>query len=81
MDRAAKLRTGTGEADYGPITMPGQLDVIAGQLDRGARPRRHARWSAAADSVRPPFVDPVVLADVPADCAAMTEETFGPTVT
>ena len=60
--------------------MPGQLAVIADQLtealDRGARALVGGR-----DSVRPPFVDPVVLADVPADCAAMTDETFGPTVT
>lgn len=77
VDRAAKLRTG---ADYGPITMPKQLDVIAGHLteafDRGATALVGGR-----DSVHPPFVDPVVLTDVPADCAAMTEETFGPTVT
>jgi acyl-CoA reductase-like NAD-dependent aldehyde dehydrogenase len=80
VDRAAKLRTAAGDADYGPITMPGQLEVIAGQLtealDRGARALVGGR-----DSVHPPFVDPVVLTDVPADCAAMTEETFGPTVT
>jgi aldehyde dehydrogenase (NAD+) len=30
--------------------------------------------------VHPPFADPVVLVDVPPDCAAVTEETFGPTV-
>jgi aldehyde dehydrogenase (NAD+) len=32
------------------------------------------------ESVRAPFVDPVVLVDVPEDSDAVTEETFGPTV-
>jgi acyl-CoA reductase-like NAD-dependent aldehyde dehydrogenase len=34
-----------------------------------------------ADSVRPPYVDPVIVADVPEDSPAVREETFGPTVT
>jgi succinate-semialdehyde dehydrogenase / glutarate-semialdehyde dehydrogenase len=32
------------------------------------------------DSIRPPFVDPIVLADVPEDCSAVREETFGPVI-
>jgi aldehyde dehydrogenase (NAD+) len=32
------------------------------------------------DSVRAPYVEPVVLADVPEDSLAVTDETFGPTV-
>src|SRR5207302_4871884 len=32
------------------------------------------------ESVRPPYVEPVVLADVPEDSTALTEETFGPTM-
>ncbi len=79
-DRARTIRTGPGAgAHYGAIAMPGQLEVIARHigeaLDRGARALVGGRGS-----VRPPFVDPVVLADVPADCAALTDETFGPTV-
>ena len=31
--------------------------------------------------MRPPFVHPTVLVDVPEDAAAVREETFGPTVT
>jgi aldehyde dehydrogenase (NAD+) len=78
--RAATLRPG-GEpnARYGPITMPSQVDVIAGQIDdalsRGGRAVLGGR-----QSVRAPYVDPVVLADVPEDSTAVTEETFGPTV-
>ncbi len=34
-----------------------------------------------ADPVRPPYVEPVVLADVSENSRAVTEETFGPTLT
>ncbi|HTZ42382.1 MAG TPA: aldehyde dehydrogenase family protein [Jatrophihabitans sp.] len=64
---------------YGPITMPRQLEVIAGHiadaLDRGGRALVGGR-----ESVRPPYVEPVVLADVPAESSALTDETFGPTL-
>jgi hypothetical protein len=33
-----------------------------------------------SDSVKAPFVEPVILCDVPEDSIAMTEETFGPTI-
>jgi acyl-CoA reductase-like NAD-dependent aldehyde dehydrogenase len=77
-DRARQVRAGDGEgAAYGPITMPGQLDVIrrhlADALERGARP-----LVGGLESVREPFVDPVVLVDVPEDAPLMREETFGP---
>ena len=32
-------------------------------------------------SIRRPYIGPVILADVPEDSRAVTEETFGPTVT
>ncbi|MPZ88893.1 MAG: aldehyde dehydrogenase family protein [Nitriliruptorales bacterium] len=67
------------EAHYGPITMPGQINVISRHLndalDRGAR-----ALVGGAGSVHPPYVDPVVLVDVPAEAPAMCEETFGPTL-
>lgn len=75
--RASSVEAGTS---YGPITMPGQLKIIErhvnAALDAGARAIVGGRGS-----IRPPFVDPVVLVDVPADAAANTEETFGPTLT
>ncbi|MFD8529176.1 aldehyde dehydrogenase family protein [Streptosporangium canum] len=74
--RARKVRAGE---DYGPITMPAQLDVI----------RRHIRDAVAGgravlggpESVRAPFVDPVIVEDVPEESASVREETFGPTLT
>jgi aldehyde dehydrogenase (NAD+) len=79
--RASKLRSGDDRtADMGSITMPRQVDVIRGHitdaLERGA-----TAVVGGAHSVRPPYVDAVVLVDVPADAAAEQEETFGPTLT
>ncbi len=79
--RALALRPGDDRwASYGPITVPDQIDVIRRHIDdalaRGAR-----AVVGGPESVRPPYVDPVVLVDVPADAAAEQEETFGPVLT
>jgi aldehyde dehydrogenase (NAD+) len=80
VEKAKKLRPG-GEADahFGPITMPKQVDVIqshvADALERGGR-----AVVGGLESIRPPYVEPVVLVDVPDDSTAVTEETFGPTL-
>jgi acyl-CoA reductase-like NAD-dependent aldehyde dehydrogenase len=78
VSRAAGLiQAGT---QYGPMTMPGQVDVvrrhISDALARGGR-----AVVGGPDSVQPPYIQPVVLVDVPEDSAAVQEETFGPTVT
>jgi acyl-CoA reductase-like NAD-dependent aldehyde dehydrogenase len=80
-DRMSGIRPGEDrEADYGPMTLPGQVDVverhIADALARGGRP-----LVGGLASIRKPFVGPVVLTDVPEESRAVTEETFGPTVT
>jgi aldehyde dehydrogenase (NAD+) len=77
--QAASLRPGSDRAaDYGPITMPGQLDVIrrhiAGALADGGR-------ALTGGGVEGALVEPTVLVDVPESSAAVREETFGPTVT
>jgi acyl-CoA reductase-like NAD-dependent aldehyde dehydrogenase len=76
-ERARTLRPGT---EYGPATMPAQLDVIrrhvTDALARGGR-----AVVGGAESVRPPYAYPTVLVDVPEDAAAVREETFGPTLT
>ncbi|MGP4018071.1 aldehyde dehydrogenase family protein [Saccharopolyspora sp. 5N708] len=79
-ERAGKLRPG-GEpsANFGPITMPSQVDVIRRHIDEALQ-RGGKALVGGQHSVRPPFVEPVVLTDVPEDCAAVTEETFGPTI-
>jgi acyl-CoA reductase-like NAD-dependent aldehyde dehydrogenase len=76
-----RLRTG-GEpnADLGPITRPDQVEVIRGHL-ADALAHGGTALVGGAESVRAPYVEPVVLADVPDTSTAVTEETFGPTVT
>jgi acyl-CoA reductase-like NAD-dependent aldehyde dehydrogenase len=78
VERASRIRPGPGPAaDFGPTTLPRQLDLIQRHLDdafaRGAR-----ALVGGPDAVRPPYVDPVVLVDVPPDALIMREETFGP---
>jgi aldehyde dehydrogenase (NAD+) len=76
-----RLRTG-GEpsADLGPITRPDQVEVIRGHL-ADALVRGGTALVGGAESVRAPYVEPVVLADVPDTSTAVTDETFGPTLT
>jgi acyl-CoA reductase-like NAD-dependent aldehyde dehydrogenase len=80
-DRATRIRPGDDrEADYGPMTLPGQSEVIekhiADALARGGQP-----VIGGIASIRRPYVGPVILADVPEESKAITDETFGPTVT
>lgn len=67
------------EADspYGPMTMPSQLEVVRRHIDAAIADGGRAVLGGP-DSVRAPYVSPVVLTDVPETSAAMTEETFGP---
>jgi succinate-semialdehyde dehydrogenase / glutarate-semialdehyde dehydrogenase len=78
VERASRVQPGPGpDADFGPITLPRQVETIRRHLDdafaRGAR-----ALVGGPDAVHPPYVDPVVLVDVPADALVLREETFGP---
>ncbi len=80
-ERVSQLRPGEDrEADYGPMTMPSQVDVVEKHIaDALARGGRSVVGGIA--SIRRPFIGPVVLADVPEESRAVTDETFGPTIT
>jgi len=80
-DRVSRLRPGEDAgAAYGPMTLGTQVDVVERHLaDAVARGGRAAY--GGLDSVRAPYVTPVVLVDVPEESAAVREETFGPIVT
>ena len=79
--RAAKLTVGEeGTADIGPITMPSQIDIIRRHIE-DALTRGGRAVLGGAEAVRPPFVSPTILVDVPENAAAVQEETFGPTLT
>jgi acyl-CoA reductase-like NAD-dependent aldehyde dehydrogenase len=74
------VKAGSGDdASYGPITMPGQIGVIEEHL-REAFDRGATAVVGGPDAVHAPYVDPVVLVDVPEDAKAVTQETFGPTL-
>jgi len=78
VEKAGRLTVGES-GDIGPITMPSQLDVIRRHiddaLDRGGR-----AVLGGPDAVRPPYVHPTILVEVPEDALAVREETFGPTL-
>jgi len=79
--RAAKLRPGEDrEADYGPMTMPSQIDIIERHL-ADAIARGGKAVLGGMGSVRKPFVEPIILTELPEQSKAVTEETFGPTIT
>ena len=64
---------------YGPATMPSQLNVIQDHINDAAE--KGAKFVVGGtDSVKAPFVEPVIMVDVPENSSAMTEETFGPTL-
>ena len=73
---AKKIQIGK---DYGPATMPSQLNVIQSHLD-DAKARGAKFLVGGDDSVKGAFVEPVIMVDVPEDSTAMTQETFGPTL-
>jgi acyl-CoA reductase-like NAD-dependent aldehyde dehydrogenase len=77
--RVRDLRAGSGQK-IGPMTTPAQPGVvrahIAAALARGA-----TALAGGLDAVGERYVQPTVLLEVPEDCPAVTEETFGPTLT
>ncbi|MFD6288479.1 aldehyde dehydrogenase family protein [Streptomyces sp. NPDC060205] len=82
VERAGALRTGpVPDAVYGPMTMAAQTAVVRRHVEQAlADGARALLGDAASVPASGAFVTPVVLADVPEDSPAMTEETFGPVV-
>ena len=79
--QARRVKAGADPtSDIGPITKPDQLDVIRDHIT-DALARGGTALVGGPESVRPPYVEPIVLIDVPDDSIAVTEETFGPTLT
>ncbi|MFD4459275.1 aldehyde dehydrogenase family protein [Nocardia sp. NPDC058480] len=77
---AQDLHAGADTAKVGPITMPKQIAIIRHHIEdalsRGAR-----ALLGGAGAIEGQYVQPTILVDVPEDAAAVTEETFGPTLT
>jgi acyl-CoA reductase-like NAD-dependent aldehyde dehydrogenase len=72
--------TNDAGAKIGPITMPSQLDIIRRHIDDAIAHGGRAVLGGP-ESVGERFVQPTILVDVPENSSAVTEETFGPTMT
>jgi len=72
--------TDDADAKIGPITMPSQIDIIRRHIDDAIASGGTAVLGGP-ESVGERFVQPVILVDVPESSSAVTEETFGPTMT
>jgi aldehyde dehydrogenase (NAD+) len=68
-----------GDGNYGPATMPSQLSVISSHIKAAIKDGGRFAYGSLK-SVEPPFVQPVILVDVPEASAAIREETFGPII-
>jgi len=79
-ERAERITVGLDElADYGPMTMPGQIDIVRRHVS-DALERGGTALVGGLESIKAPYVHPIVLVDVPEDSAAVREETFGPVI-
>ncbi|HEY1989247.1 MAG TPA: aldehyde dehydrogenase family protein [Acidimicrobiales bacterium] len=80
-EKAGKLQPGSGDhADWGPPTMPSQMEVIRRHVGDAIKAGGRA-VVGGVDTVKANGVDPTILVGVPEDSAAVAEETFGPTLT
>ena len=59
--------------------MPKQLEIIQSHI-ADAIARGGSALLGGISSVKPPFVEPVILVNVPEDSIAMQDETFGPII-
>jgi acyl-CoA reductase-like NAD-dependent aldehyde dehydrogenase len=67
-------------AHFGPMTMPAQVEVVRRHVD-DALAKGAGVLLGGAESIGDRFIQPIVLTDVAHDSCAITEETFGPTMT
>ncbi len=77
---ASTLTAGApGEGNYGASTMPSQIGVITSHVKAAIRDGGKFAYGSMK-SIQEPFVQPVILVDVPESSAAVREETFGPII-
>ncbi|WP_406229888.1 aldehyde dehydrogenase family protein [Nocardia sp. NBC_01009] len=77
---ASGITAGGGDSKIGPITMPKQIAVIRRHIE-DAISRGATALLGGPEAIDGQFVQPTILVDVPEDSSAVTEETFGPTLT
>jgi aldehyde dehydrogenase (NAD+) len=77
---ASTLTAGApGEGNYGASTMPSQIGVITSHVKAAIKDGGKFAYGSMK-SIQEPFVQPVILVDVPESSAAVREETFGPII-
>ncbi|MEU7765414.1 aldehyde dehydrogenase family protein [Nocardia sp. NPDC049190] len=78
VDQTRKLRPGADrKASYGPMTMESQIDLVRRQV-RDAVASGGRTVVGGLDSIREPYIAPIVLAEVPEASIAVTGEGIGP---
>src|SRR4051812_4320004 len=78
--RAEQVSAGLEElSDIGPMTVPNQIEIIRRHVT-DALERGGTALVGGLESIKAPFVEPIVLVDVPEESSAVQEETFGPVV-
>ena len=76
--QAKQLRPGGDrKASYGPMLLESQVEVVRRQVS-DALARGGRAVLGGLDSIREPYVEPIVLTDVPEDSSAVTGEAVGP---
>ncbi len=76
--RARALRPGGDKrASYGPMILEPQVEVVRRQI-KDAIARGGRAVVGGLESIREPYIEPIVLADVPEDSLAITGEAVGP---
>ena len=79
--RVSTIRPGSDKAaSYGPMTMPGQIDVVRRHVD-DALAGGGTAVVGGRESIGERYIEPVVILDPPHTSSAVQEETFGPTLT
>ncbi|MFB8008971.1 aldehyde dehydrogenase family protein [Nocardia sp. NPDC056000] len=68
------------KASYGPMTMPSQIDIVRRHIEDAIKNGGTAVLGGP-ESIKGPYIDPVILVDTDESSDAVCEETFGPTVT
>ncbi len=77
---ASTLKAGSpGEGNYGAATMPSQIGVITSHVKAAIKDGGKFAYGSLK-SIQEPFVQPVILVDVPENSTAVREETFGPII-
>ena len=68
-----------GEGNYGASTMPSQIGVITSHIKAAIKDGGRFAYGSMK-SIQEPFVQPIILVDVPENSTAVREETFGPII-